>query len=73
MPFALLPAALPLLATGLGALGLIGWRRKRRENASGMCRRWRARPVIEISEADWRILDKFIAMAPIGDRLLAVG
>jgi hypothetical protein len=24
-----LPAALPLLATGLGALGLLGWRRKR--------------------------------------------
>lgn len=25
-----LPAALPLFATGLGALGLLGWRRKRR-------------------------------------------
>jgi hypothetical protein len=25
-----LPAALPLFATGLGALGLIGWRRKRK-------------------------------------------
>lgn len=25
-----LPAALPLLATGLGALGLLGWRRKRK-------------------------------------------
>jgi hypothetical protein len=24
-----LPAALPLFATGLGALGLLGWRRKR--------------------------------------------
>jgi hypothetical protein len=24
------PAALPLLATGLGALGVIGWRRKRK-------------------------------------------
>jgi hypothetical protein len=27
-----LPAALPLFATGLGALGLLGWRRKRRVN-----------------------------------------
>ena len=26
-----LPAALPLFATGLGALGLFGWRRKRRQ------------------------------------------
>jgi hypothetical protein len=24
-----LPAALPLFATGLGALGLLGWRRKK--------------------------------------------
>jgi len=29
-----LPAALPLFATGLGALGLLGWRRKRK-NAAG--------------------------------------
>ena len=28
-----LPAALPLFATGLGALGLLGWRRKRRAAA----------------------------------------
>ena len=28
-----LPAALPLFATGLGALGLIGWRRKRKASA----------------------------------------
>ena len=28
-----LPAALPLFATGLGALGLIGWRRKRKAQA----------------------------------------
>ncbi len=28
------PAALPLLASGLGALGLIGWRRKRRKAAA---------------------------------------
>ena len=27
------PAALPLFATGLGALGLIGWRRKRKQVA----------------------------------------
>jgi hypothetical protein len=27
-----LPAALPLFATGLGALGLLGWRRKRRSS-----------------------------------------
>ena len=26
-----LPAALPLFATGLGALGLLGWRRKRKQ------------------------------------------
>ena len=25
-----IPAALPLMATGLGALGLFGWRRKRK-------------------------------------------
>jgi hypothetical protein len=29
-----LPAALPLFATGLGALGLLGWRRKRRAAAA---------------------------------------
>jgi hypothetical protein len=29
-----LPAALPLFATGLGALGLLGWRRKRRAQAA---------------------------------------
>jgi hypothetical protein len=29
-----LPAALPLFATGLGALGLLGWRRKRKSAAS---------------------------------------
>ena len=29
-----LPAALPLFATGLGALGLLGWRRKRKAAAS---------------------------------------
>lgn len=29
-----LPAALPLLATGLGALGLLGWRRKRKARVS---------------------------------------
>lgn len=28
-----LPAALPLFATGLGALGLFGWRRKRKAEA----------------------------------------
>ena len=28
-----IPAALPLFATGLGALGLLGWRRKRKSNA----------------------------------------
>jgi len=30
-----LPAALPLFATGIGALGLIGWRRKRKAQARG--------------------------------------
>jgi hypothetical protein len=30
-----LPAALPLFATGLGALGLLGWRRKRKPVAGG--------------------------------------
>jgi hypothetical protein len=29
-----LPSALPLLATGLGALGLLGWRRKRKNTAA---------------------------------------
>jgi hypothetical protein len=29
-----LPAALPLFATGLGALGLLGWRRKRKSTAT---------------------------------------
>ena len=29
-----LPAALPLLATGLGAMGLLGWRRKRKNAAA---------------------------------------
>ena len=28
-----LPAALPLFASGLGALGLLGWRRKRKQAA----------------------------------------
>jgi hypothetical protein len=28
-----LPAALPLFTTGLGALGLLGWRRKRKQAA----------------------------------------
>lgn len=28
-----LPAALPLFASGLGALGLLGWRRKRKNAA----------------------------------------
>jgi hypothetical protein len=28
-----LPTALPLLATGIGALGLLGWRRKRKAQA----------------------------------------
>jgi hypothetical protein len=28
-----LPAALPLFATGLGALGLLGWRKKRKSRA----------------------------------------
>jgi hypothetical protein len=29
-----LPAALPLFATGLGGLGLLGWRRKRKASAA---------------------------------------
>jgi hypothetical protein len=29
-----LPATLPLFATGLGALGLLGWRRKRKAQAA---------------------------------------
>jgi hypothetical protein len=29
-----LPATLPLFATGLGALGLLGWRRKKRSIAA---------------------------------------
>jgi hypothetical protein len=30
-----LPAALPLFATGIGALGLLGWRRKRKPQEVG--------------------------------------
>ena len=29
-----LPGALPLFATGLGALGLLGWRKKRKAQAA---------------------------------------
>ena len=29
-----LPGALPLFATGLGAMGLFGWRRKRKKSAA---------------------------------------
>jgi len=29
-----LPAALPLFASGIGALGLLGWRRKRKAQAA---------------------------------------
>jgi len=29
-----LPAALPLFATGLGAMGLFGWRRRRKNAAA---------------------------------------
>ena len=32
------PAALPLFATGLGAMGLFGWRRKRKSAAAIACR-----------------------------------
>jgi hypothetical protein len=31
-----LPAALPLFATGLGALGLLGWRKKRRKQSGNL-------------------------------------
>ena len=34
-----LPAALPLLATGLGGLGLLGWRRKRKVQAAARIKR----------------------------------
>jgi hypothetical protein len=30
----IMPSALPLLATGLGALGLLGWRRKCKTQAA---------------------------------------
>ena len=29
-----LPAALPLFASGLGAMGVVGWRRKRKKDAA---------------------------------------
>ena len=32
-----LPAALPLFATGLGALGLIGWRRRQKTQRRATC------------------------------------
>jgi hypothetical protein len=34
-----LPAALPLFASGLSALGLLAWRRKRKSHVHGMCAR----------------------------------
>ena len=34
-----LPAALPLFTTGLGALGLLGWRRKRKQSGALMMTR----------------------------------
>jgi hypothetical protein len=34
-----LPASLPLFAGGLGAIGLLGWRRKRKAQAARMCSR----------------------------------
>jgi hypothetical protein len=33
-PVAVIPTTLPLLAAGLGALGLLGWRRKRKNAAA---------------------------------------
>ena len=35
-----LPAALPLFATGLGALGLLGWRRKRKAASSRLIKKF---------------------------------
>jgi hypothetical protein len=32
-----LPATLPLFATGIGGLGLLGWRRKRKTQAVAQC------------------------------------
>jgi hypothetical protein len=32
-----LPAALPLFATGIGGLGLLGWRRKRKPQIAAPC------------------------------------
>lgn len=31
-----IPAALPLFATGIGVMGLLGWRRKKRKNAAAL-------------------------------------
>ncbi len=36
LPSTPLPAALPLFATGLGALGLLGWRRKRKPQSAAV-------------------------------------
>jgi len=35
-----IPAALPLFATGLGALGLFGWRRKRKAALAARSKLW---------------------------------
>jgi len=43
-----LPAALPLFATGLGAIGLLGWRRKRKAGAAA---RLVARPNTKLRHA----------------------
>lgn len=51
-----LPAALPLFATGLGALGLLGWRRKRKQAAELMCRRSALVAALSVSNGwGWRL------------------
>jgi len=44
-----LPATLPLFATGLGALGLLGWRRKRKA-AFALAAVWQPRSTSAIEE-----------------------
>jgi hypothetical protein len=44
-----LPAAVPLFATGLGALGLLGWRRKRRAQTTTPCTGYFLTLVIDVA------------------------
>lgn len=52
-----LPAALPLFAGGLGALGLLGWRRRRRARSGLLARRSCPFEVAKMP-FNWRVVEK---------------